>query len=93
MNITRLGVVGGGQMGAGIGEVAARGGTDVLVMEVNAEFAEQSLARITRSLDKAVDLLHHRSRRFRRPRPRHRGRDRKRVSQARHLPVTRRGDA
>jgi len=55
MSITKLGVVGGGQMGAGIAEVAARGGTDVVVMEVNAEFAEQSLDRITRSLDKAVD--------------------------------------
>jgi 3-hydroxybutyryl-CoA dehydrogenase len=48
-------VVGGGQMGAGIAEVAAKGGTDVRVMEVNAELAERSLDRITRSLDKAVD--------------------------------------
>ena len=55
MSIERLGVVGGGQMGAGITEVAARGGTDVLVMEVNAELAEKSLGRITRSLDRAVE--------------------------------------
>jgi len=55
MGIGRLGVVGGGQMGAGIAEVAAKGGTDVLVMEVNAALAERSLDRITRSLDKAVD--------------------------------------
>lgn len=55
MDIQRLGVVGGGQMGAGITEVAARGGTDVLVMEVNAELAEKSLERITRSLDRAVE--------------------------------------
>lgn len=55
MNINRLGVVGGGQMGAGIAEVAAKSGTDVLVMEVSAELAERSLDRITRSLDKAVD--------------------------------------
>lgn len=55
MNIKKLGVVGGGQMGAGIAEVAAKAGTDVLVMEVNAELAERSLERITRSLDKAVD--------------------------------------
>ena len=55
MNISKLGVVGGGQMGAGIAEVAAKSGTDVLVMEVNAELAERSLDRITRSLDKAVD--------------------------------------
>lgn len=55
MGIGKLGVVGGGQMGAGIAEVAAKAGTDVLVMEVNAELAERSLERITRSLDKAVD--------------------------------------
>jgi 3-hydroxybutyryl-CoA dehydrogenase len=55
MDIRKLGVVGGGQMGAGIAEVAARSGTDVLVMEVNAELAEHSLARLTRSLDKAVE--------------------------------------
>ncbi len=55
MGIDKLGVVGGGQMGAGIAEVAAKGGTDVKVMEVNAELAERSLARVTRSLDKAVE--------------------------------------
>lgn len=55
MEISRLGVVGGGQMGAGIAEVAARAGTNVLIMEVDAELAERSLDRITRSLDKAVD--------------------------------------
>ncbi|HSJ29508.1 MAG TPA: 3-hydroxybutyryl-CoA dehydrogenase [Acidimicrobiia bacterium] len=55
MTIQRLGVIGGGQMGAGIAEVAARGGTDVLVMEVNAELAERSMERITRSLDRAVE--------------------------------------
>lgn len=55
MSIDKLGVVGGGQMGAGIAEIAARGGTDVRVMEVNAELAERALDRITRSLDKAVN--------------------------------------
>ncbi len=55
MKIDRVGVVGGGQMGAGIAEVAAKAGSHVLVMEVAAEFAEKALERITRSLDKAVD--------------------------------------
>lgn len=55
MEIGKLGVVGGGQMGAGIAEVAAKGGTDVLVMEVTPELAERSLERITRSLDRAVE--------------------------------------
>lgn len=55
MAIERLGVVGGGQMGAGIAEVAARAGTDVLVMEVDAQLAERAQERIARSLDRAVD--------------------------------------
>ena len=41
-DIQKLGVVGGGQMGAGIAEVAAKGGTDVLIMEVTPELAEKS---------------------------------------------------
>lgn len=55
MSISKLGVVGGGQMGAGIAEVAARNGSDVRVMEVDAELAERSFDRMTRSLDKAVE--------------------------------------
>lgn len=55
MDIQRIGVVGGGQMGAGIAEVAAKAGTDVLVMEMSPDLAERSQARITASLDKAVD--------------------------------------
>ena len=55
MSISKLGVVGGGQMGAGIAEVAARNGSHVRVMEVDAELAERSLDRMTRSLDKAVE--------------------------------------
>lgn len=54
MEITRLGVVGGGQMGAGIAEVAARAGSHVLVMEQNAELAEKSQQRMVASLDRAV---------------------------------------
>ncbi len=55
MDIQRIGVVGGGQMGAGIAEVAAKAGTNVLVMEMSPGLAERSQARITASLDKAVD--------------------------------------
>jgi 3-hydroxybutyryl-CoA dehydrogenase len=53
--ITKLGVVGGGQMGAGIAEVAAKAGSDVLIMEIEAEFAEKSRERLIRSLDRAVE--------------------------------------
>lgn len=52
--IARLGVVGGGQMGAGIAEVGARSGADVLVREINDDAADAAAGRITKSLDKAV---------------------------------------
>jgi len=47
-------VVGSGIMGAGIAEVAARSGCDVVVREVTAELAEAGRARIAASLDRAV---------------------------------------
>ena len=50
----RVGVVGGGIMGSGIAEVAARSGCDVLVREVDAAACERTQQRIERSLDKAV---------------------------------------
>jgi 3-hydroxybutyryl-CoA dehydrogenase len=49
-----VGVVGSGIMGAGIAEVAARGGCDVLVREVTAELAEAGRATIAASLERAV---------------------------------------
>jgi len=49
-----VGVVGGGIMGSGIAEVAARSGCDVLIREVNASACEVAQQRIERSLDKAV---------------------------------------
>jgi 3-hydroxybutyryl-CoA dehydrogenase len=55
LSIDRLGVIGGGQMGAGIAEVAAASGCDVLVHEVSPEAAEAARARIEKSLDRALD--------------------------------------
>ena len=49
MNVTKLGVVGGGQMGGGIAEVAAKAGIDVVVVEVSDALIERSQA------GKAVD--------------------------------------
>ena len=49
-----VGVVGSGIMGAGIAEVAARAGCDVLVREVTPELAEAGRARVAKSLDRAV---------------------------------------
>ncbi len=50
----RVGVVGCGLMGAGIAEVAARGGADVIVIERNAEALAAGVARIEKSLTRAV---------------------------------------
>ena len=53
--ITKLGVVGGGQMGTGIAEVAARAGSEVLIMELEPALAEKSRDRLLMSLQRAVD--------------------------------------
>ena len=54
MELSRVGVVGCGLMGAGIAEVCARAGYDVVVREVNDEFLQEGLKRIRVSLGKAV---------------------------------------
>lgn len=55
MSITKVGVVGGGQMGGGIAEVCAKAGVDVIVVEVTDDLVERSKAGITKSLDKALE--------------------------------------
>ncbi|MFJ3234245.1 3-hydroxybutyryl-CoA dehydrogenase [Streptomyces sp. NPDC086787] len=52
--IERVGVVGGGQMGAGIAEVCALAGLDTVVCEAEATAARAAWERVTRSLDRAV---------------------------------------
>ncbi|MFD1815124.1 3-hydroxybutyryl-CoA dehydrogenase [Rhodococcus gannanensis] len=52
--IQRVGVIGAGQMGAGIAEVCARAHVDVLVYEQTRELAAAGRARIMRSLDRGV---------------------------------------
>ncbi len=54
MGIERVGIVGGGQMGAGIAEVCAKGGVDVVVREISQDAAAAGEARIETSLDRAV---------------------------------------
>src|SRR3954467_8677594 len=51
--VKRIGVVGGGLMGAGIAEVAARAGFDVVVREVDDVAAESASRRLTKSLGRA----------------------------------------
>ncbi len=52
--IQRVGVIGVGQMGAGIAEVCARAHVDVLVYEQTHELTAAGRARILRSLDRGV---------------------------------------
>ncbi|GHG88452.1 3-hydroxybutyryl-CoA dehydrogenase [Streptomyces lanatus] len=52
--IGRVGVVGGGQMGAGIAEVCARAGLDTVVCEADAIAARAARDRVAGSLDRAV---------------------------------------
>lgn len=53
MSIERVGVIGAGQMGAGIAEVSAKAGADVVVYEPTEQLAEAGRARITASLERA----------------------------------------
>ncbi|MGI5460991.1 3-hydroxybutyryl-CoA dehydrogenase [Streptomyces sp. CA-249302] len=53
-DISRVGVVGCGLMGAGIAEVCSRAGLDVVVHEVSPGSAAAGRARITTSLDRGV---------------------------------------
>ncbi|MEO9328067.1 3-hydroxybutyryl-CoA dehydrogenase [Gordonia aurantiaca] len=50
----KIGVIGGGTMGAGIAEVCAKSGSNVVVIEVKQEFADAARARIEKSLGRAV---------------------------------------
>ncbi|MYW80113.1 3-hydroxyacyl-CoA dehydrogenase [Streptomyces sp. LaPpAH-199] len=52
--ITRVGVVGGGRMGAGIAEVCARAGLDTIVCEADRAAADRARERVAVSLERAV---------------------------------------
>jgi 3-hydroxybutyryl-CoA dehydrogenase len=51
MDIARVGVVGAGQMGAGIAEVCALAGCDVYLLDVSRERLDGALAAITESIN------------------------------------------
>ena len=52
--IERVGVIGAGQMGAGIAEVSIRAGVDVIVYEPTEALTTAGKARITKSLERGV---------------------------------------
>ncbi|MEA3167035.1 MAG: 3-hydroxybutyryl-CoA dehydrogenase [Thermoplasmata archaeon] len=53
--ISRIGVVGAGQMGAGIAQVAAQAGYDVVLVDLKPEFVAKGVAGIDKSLAKFVE--------------------------------------
>ena len=55
MEISKVGVVGGGLMGHGIAQVAAQAGYDVVLREVDDERLQKSVAKIEKQLARAVE--------------------------------------
>lgn len=55
MEIKKVGICGLGLMGTGIAEIAAKAGIDVVAMEVADNFLQKGMARIDKSLTRAVD--------------------------------------
>ncbi len=51
----KFGVIGAGQMGAGIAQVASQAGFDVVLRDVEERFLERGKTTITKSLDKFVE--------------------------------------
>jgi 3-hydroxybutyryl-CoA dehydrogenase len=54
MQINTFGVVGAGQMGNGIAQVAAASGLDVIMNDIDTRFVEGGLSVITKNLDRAM---------------------------------------
>jgi 3-hydroxybutyryl-CoA dehydrogenase len=55
MDINRIGVIGAGQMGSGIAQVAAMSGLEVILNDIKSEFVERGLVSITNILQRNVD--------------------------------------
>lgn len=55
LEIYRIGILGAGQMGAGIAQTAAQSGFEVLLADQNLEFSEKGKARIASQLKKAIE--------------------------------------
>lgn len=55
MNIRNVSVIGAGQMGSGIAQVAAQAGCQVTLLDTKAEFVEKGLANIQKNLKRSVE--------------------------------------
>ncbi len=54
MEVKKFGVIGAGQMGNGIAQVAATSGLEVLLSDINEEFVAKGIANIDKNLARAV---------------------------------------
>jgi len=55
MEVKTFGVIGAGQMGNGIAQVAAASGLNVIMNDIKQEFVDRGLATITKNLQRSVD--------------------------------------
>lgn len=55
MQVHKLGVVGAGQMGQGIAQVAAQAGLDVMIVDAAPDFAQIGIGKIKKTLDRLVE--------------------------------------
>ncbi len=55
MNVQKIGVVGAGQMGLGIAQVAAQAGIDVKVVDAAPDFAQMGIGKLKKTLDRLVE--------------------------------------
>ncbi|MBV8757775.1 MAG: 3-hydroxybutyryl-CoA dehydrogenase [Deltaproteobacteria bacterium] len=55
MNVTKIGVVGAGQMGLGIAQVAAQSGIDVKIVDAAPDFAQMGIGKLKKTLDRLVE--------------------------------------
>jgi 3-hydroxybutyryl-CoA dehydrogenase len=53
--VSKLGVVGAGQMGQGIAQVAAQAGIDVILVDAAIDFAQAGIGKIKKQLDRLVE--------------------------------------
>jgi len=53
--VTTFGVIGAGQMGAGIAQVAAASGLQVILQDISQEFVDRGMVTIARNLQRGVD--------------------------------------
>ncbi|MBU4132929.1 MAG: 3-hydroxybutyryl-CoA dehydrogenase, partial [Proteobacteria bacterium] len=54
MGVEKFGVIGSGQMGNGIAQVAAASGLKVLMSDIRQDFCDKGMATIVKNLDRMV---------------------------------------